>query len=106
MKIIKSLFIFCIIIVSLNSCGSFSEAGKVLRNEKSQTTDEFLIKKKGPLTQPPDFERMPEPGSVKDTTVSNKDNFKKIIQKNQTVFSQDNNNSTSTEESILKQIKK
>ena len=49
MKIIKSLFIFCIIIVSLNSCGSFSEAGKVLRNEKTKSTDEFLIKKKRPL---------------------------------------------------------
>ena len=30
----------------LVSCGSLSEAGKVLRNEKKTTTDEFLVKKK------------------------------------------------------------
>ena len=30
----------------LASCGSFSEAGKALRNEKSKSTDEFLIEKK------------------------------------------------------------
>ena len=28
------------------SCGSFKEAGNVLRNEKTKTTDEFLVKKK------------------------------------------------------------
>ena len=48
----------------LNNCSSFSEAGKVLRNEKVRTTDEFLIKKKEPLTQPPDFDTIPEPGST------------------------------------------
>ena len=76
MKIIKSLFIFCIIIVSLNSCGSFSEAGKVLRNEKTKSTDEFLIKKKDPLTQPPDFNTIPEPGSV---VKKSKNSIEKII---------------------------
>ena len=35
-----------IIIFLLNSCGGFKEAGKVLRNEKTRTTDEFLVKKK------------------------------------------------------------
>ena len=35
-----------IIIFLLNSCGGFKEAGKVLRNEKIRTTDEFLVKKK------------------------------------------------------------
>ena len=35
-----------IIIFLLNSCGGLKEAGKVLRNEKIRTTDEFLVKKK------------------------------------------------------------
>ena len=30
----------------LYSCASLEEAGKALRNEKSNTTDEFLVKKK------------------------------------------------------------
>ncbi len=39
-----SLLIF--VIFALNSCGGFKDAGKVLRNEKIKTTDEFLVKKK------------------------------------------------------------
>ena len=46
------LLIFC----SLIGCSSFSEAGKVLRNEKVKSTDEFLVKKKDPLILPPDYE--------------------------------------------------
>ena len=46
MKIIKLLSILFISSAVLNSCSSLGEAGKVLRNEKSTSTDEFLIKKK------------------------------------------------------------
>ena len=106
MNFTKLLIILSGLSIILNNCGGLKEAGDVISNQKRKSTDEFLIKKKEPLTQPPDFERMPKPGSVKDTTASNKDNFKKIMQKNQTEFSEDNNNSTSTEESILKQIQK
>ena len=35
-----------IITLALTSCNSLSEAGKVLRNEKVNTNDEFLVKKK------------------------------------------------------------
>jgi hypothetical protein len=35
----------------------FGDAGKVLRNEKIKTTDEFLVKKKEPLVLPPDYEK-------------------------------------------------
>ena len=31
--------------VALASCNTFSDVGKVLRNEKTNTTDEFLVKK-------------------------------------------------------------
>ena len=33
------------IIFLLTSCGSLKDAGKVLRNEKVRTTDEFLVEK-------------------------------------------------------------
>ena len=39
-------FIFPAILILLNSCGSLGEAGKILRNEKIKTTDEFLVKKR------------------------------------------------------------
>ncbi len=56
---IKYLFLF----IFLVSCGAFSEAGKALRNEKTRTTDEFLIEKKGPLSIPPKMGELPKPGS-------------------------------------------
>ena len=55
------IFIF----LTLASCSSLTEAGKVLRNEKTNTTDEFLVKKREPLVLPPDFKDIPEPGSIK-----------------------------------------
>tara|TARA_B110000902_G_C13814692_1_gene401207 strand:+ start:111 stop:428 length:318 start_codon:yes stop_codon:yes gene_type:complete len=105
MKIIKSLSIFCIFIVGLNSCGTFKEAGKVLRNEKSQTTDEFLIKKKDPLTQPPDFNIIPKPGTTASKSNKSKNNIERIIKGSQSQSSNSQTKASSTENSILKQIK-
>ena len=34
------------------------EAGKVLKNEKISTTDEFLVKKRQPLILPPDYDKI------------------------------------------------
>ena len=66
MKKIKSIFILSILIVALHSCGGFDDAKKVLTNQKTNTTDEFLIKKRDPLTLPPDYDKLPEPGSNKE----------------------------------------
>ena len=46
----------------LTSCG-FQEVGKALRNEKTRTTDEFLIEKRGPLSIPPKMGELPKPKS-------------------------------------------
>ena len=54
---IKYLLLFIFIV----SCGSLSEAGKALRNEKTRTTDEFLIEKRGPLSLPPKMDELPKP---------------------------------------------
>ena len=56
--------IFLLIMIFFTSCGTVKDAGKVLRNEKIKTTDEFLVKKRNPLVLPPDFEKIPEPNSV------------------------------------------
>ena len=58
----KIYFLFFTLI--LYSCTSLEDAGKVLRNEKIKTTDEFLIKKKEPLVLPPDYNEIPKPGSL------------------------------------------
>ena len=69
------IFIFLILI----SCSSFKEAGKVLRNEKTNTTDEFLVKKREPLVLPPDFKEIPEPGSIKKENNSEQQKLKIIL---------------------------
>ena len=55
--------IYFIIFILTASCSSFDDAGKVLRNEKTKTTDEFLIKKE-PLIMPPDLNEIPEPETL------------------------------------------
>ena len=78
MNFLKSIILLSSFLIILNNCSSLSEAGKVLRNEKIRTTDEFLIKKKEPLTQPPDFQKIPEPGSIEDRAATDENSIEKI----------------------------
>ena len=48
------------------SCNSLDDAKKVLTNQKIRTTDEFLVKKKEPLELPPEFNKIPEPDTLKE----------------------------------------
>lgn len=64
---IKFIFLFFLLV----SCGSFNEVGKALRNEKTRTTDEFLIEKRGPLSVPPKMGELPKPKSSKDVKKDN-----------------------------------
>jgi len=102
----KILIISLSFLLLLNNCSSFSEAGKVLRNEKVRTTDEFLIKKKEPLTQPPDFDTLPEPGSTENKAEKEENSIESILSSNTSKSDNTNSSSSSTEESILNQIKK
>ncbi len=103
MKKIKSIFVLSFLIFVLHSCGGgFKDARKVLTNEKITTTDEFLIKKRDPLTLPPDYDKLPEPG----TNVRSNDQ-KKIndILKMEREKSNSGKNSLSLEKSILDKIR-
>ena len=106
MKVIKNLIILSSLSIALNGCSSFKEAGKVLRNEKVKTSDEFLIQKKEPLTQPPDFEKIPEPRSATENNELKQNSLEKILKTDQKSSGADSAKSSSAEESILKKIKK
>jgi len=93
---IKFIFLF----ILLTSCSSFSDAGKALRNEKTKTTDEFLIEKRGPLSIPPDMEKLPKPKSNKNNELSNKDLFKK------NTTSENSEEKSRLENILLEEIKK
>ena len=96
---------FFVIIFLLNSCGGISDAGKVLRNEKTRTTDEFLVKKREPLSLPPGYKEIPEPGSIKKDKKEEKNEVSKILN-----IKEDNkssgSSSSSIEQSIINQIGK
>ena len=77
----KFLFIIFLLTsyIFLKSCGSVSDAKKVLSNEKIRTNDEFLVKKREPLTLPPDFSEIPRPESLKNEKVIKKSNIETIL---------------------------
>ena len=102
MKIIL-LITFLIFIVT--SCTSVKEAGQVLRNEKIKTTDEFLVKKKQPLILPPDYDKIPEPGSSNKIQNNDKNKIRKILKQSE-ADQADMNKSGSVEKSIIDKIRK
>ena len=103
MKKINKIFTLLLGLYFLNSCGTISEAGKVLRNEKIKTTDEFLVKKREPLVLPPDYNTMPAPGSLNKPKKSEGINKILKIPKNK---SSAQSGATSVEQSILNKIGK
>tara|TARA_B100000003_G_scaffold177539_1_gene167244 strand:- start:184 stop:489 length:306 start_codon:yes stop_codon:yes gene_type:complete len=98
-------FKFLIFVLFLNACTSVEDAAKVLRNEKIQNTDEFLVEKRKPLVLPPDFSEIPEPGSITSNNNKKKEtNIKEIL--NVDEEKTQSSKSSSVEDSILKNIRK
>ena len=89
---------YLILLTLITSCSGFSEAGKVLRNEKIATTDEFLIEKRGPLSIPPNVMDLPKPN--KGTNKNDGNSVKKTLEQN----SNNNKNKSSLEKLILEEI--
>ena len=105
MNEIKKKFLIILVSISLYSCQGLSDAKKVMENQKVISTDEFLVKKKNPLVLPPDFEKIPEPGTLKQDKKSEKQKLEEILN----VEINENNikdEASSSEQSILNQIRK
>ena len=105
---IKIKTLICLLLPFLLwNCQSMSDVGKVLRNEKTNSTDEFLVKKKAPLTLPPDFAEIPAPGALEEK--KKEENEKNKIEKAFRIDKAKSNKKIkagSIEESILKRIGK
>ena len=100
----KTNLFLLVIILFLVSCGN---VGKILRNEKIKTTDEFLVKKKEPLILPPNLDKIPEPGTITEDKIKDeKSDFKKILKENNKKDTIRASNPSSVEESILNKIGK
>ncbi len=103
MKKISKIILSLIILIFINSCSGMSDAGKVLRNEKTKTTDEFLVKKRQPLTLPPDIDNLPKPNSINEKKESNEDNIQSVIKIPKDRVSP-SGKATSVEQSIINKI--
>tara|TARA_B100001057_G_scaffold201374_1_gene202130 strand:- start:2227 stop:2550 length:324 start_codon:yes stop_codon:yes gene_type:complete len=107
MKIIKNIFIILILSLFSISCSGGLDGFKL--KKKSTSGDEFLIQKKDPLVQPPEYSKLPNP----DQEINNSDDdetqieivFKNDNSKNNESKSSETSNS-SLEKSILKKIQK
>tara|TARA_A100001015_G_scaffold28109_1_gene31220 strand:+ start:3425 stop:3718 length:294 start_codon:yes stop_codon:yes gene_type:complete len=91
---------YLILLILITSCGGFAEVGKVLRNEKVTTTDEFLIEKRGPLSIPPNVMELPKPKN-KSVNENDSNSVKKTSEQDSNI----NKNKSSLEKLILEEIK-
>jgi len=78
MKFLKNKLklLYCLIFVILANCQTVDEVGKVMRNEKVSSTDEFLVKKNQPLVIPPNLRELPVPGDINKDIKKNSKNIK------------------------------
>jgi len=105
MKKINKIILYFVFLIFLYSCGGLSDAGKVLRNEKTSTTDEFLVEKREPLSLPPEYNTLPEPRSEKRSQKNNENKINQILKipKEKTSSKK---GSSSVEQSIINEIRK
>jgi hypothetical protein len=100
----KYLVYLFTVLLSLSACQNVQDG---LSGKKKENSDEFLVQKKNPLILPPDYDKLPEPETLKKN--SEEEDLEIILGKG---LSSINNNSkikTSNgplEKSIIEKIKK
>ena len=75
-KNIKSLFLIIFSTILISSCGSVQKA---LDPQNKNTSDEFLVEKKSPLSMPPSFDELPVPSNQKITQENKTNSIKSLI---------------------------
>ena len=94
---------FILLFVFLTSCAdTFNSVKRGLTGAKSDSADEFLVKKKDPLILPPDYENLPNPDET-DTILDENSIFENSLEEDD---NEDTSGSKSVESSILKKIQK
>ena len=104
-QILKKIFFLFIVTLFISSCAdSWDSVKRGMTGEKEKSTDEFFVKKKDPLILPPDFDRLPTPDDIDIETQEVLGIEKKL---KETQMSEEvSTSSSSTEESILRRIRK
>ena len=95
-----------LLIFLVTSCAdTWSNVKRGLIGGKEKSTDEFLVKKKDPLILPPDFESLPSP-SERESAQEEVLSFEKKLKKATETEIISTSAGSSTEDSILKRIRK
>ena len=103
MKQFKFLILIQIAIF-LSSCGTIKDGFK---NQKKNSTDEFLVEKKLPLVIPPDYNELPIPKQKNLNKKFEENKIESLLSKKKSKIIEDvNRNNQSLEEKILQKIKK
>ena len=101
----KTNFLILLILSStlLSSCGSVQRA---LDPQNKNTSDEFLVEKKSPLSMPPSFKELPIPSNEKVDKESQINNIESLItEKNNNEKLETMESDKDFEQSILDKIK-
>ena len=77
-KNIKFSFLIIISTILLSNCGSVQKA---FDPQNKNTSEEFLVEKKSPLSMPPSFEELPVPSNEKVDKESQINNIESLITK-------------------------
>ncbi len=104
MKIFKKIILLSFVYI-LTSCGTLKEGFK---NQKKDSSDEFLVEKKSPLIMPPDYNELPVPNAASNQALSEENSIKNLVkneEKNTNTSNANSSESTGLEESILEKIK-
>lgn len=101
---LKKIIILLSITFFITSCETMGSVKRGLTGEKLESTDEFFVRTKDPLSLPPKFEELPAPGEqgidkAKPSSITDKLKEKILVEETNSV-------SSSTEESILNKIRK
>ena len=75
-KNIKSLLLIIFSSILISSCGSVQKA---LDPQNKNTSEEFLVEKKSPLSIPPSFEELPVPSNEKIDKESQVNNIESLV---------------------------
>ena len=96
----KILFLIIITFLATSCTETFQSVKRGLTGAKSNSADEFLVKKKDPLILPPDFENLPTP----DERILAVEEISIFEDKLEISIEDESSGSSSVESSILKKI--
>ena len=75
-KNIKSTLLIILSAILLSNCGSVQKA---FDPQNKNTSEEFLVQKKSPLSMPPSFEKLPVPSNEKIDEEDQTNNIESLI---------------------------